>query len=88
MSTATVAAAPSSTKQPTGAELCVWERFQCSLQTSCQPIAARGDHDVTWSARVRDISVGGIGLVLGRRFEPGAGLAVDIPASATSPGET
>jgi hypothetical protein len=30
-------------------------------------------------ARIRDVSLGGIGLVLPRRFERGTGLAIDVP---------
>jgi hypothetical protein len=61
-----------------------WERYPCDLQTSCQPIAAWADKDCTWPARVRDISAGGVGLVLPRRFEPGAGLIIEIPATAST----
>src|ERR1043165_2571735 len=59
----------------------VRERRPCGLKTSCQPIAARGDKDVMWPATIRDISVASIGLVLGRRFEPGAGLAIEVPGT-------
>ena len=31
------------------------------------------------AGEVRDISTGGLCLVLGRRFEPGAGLAIEVP---------
>src|SRR5437667_7954790 len=53
----------------------VWERFPCGLQTTCQPIAARGQDELSWSAHIRDLSVGGVGVVLKRRFERGAALA-------------
>jgi hypothetical protein len=58
------------------------------LKTTCQPIAARGDKDVMWPATIRDISVSGIGLVLGRRFEPGAGLAIEVPGTDSQSGDT
>jgi hypothetical protein len=61
------------------AECRVRERHPCSLQTSCQPIAARSDKDCLWPAQLRDISSMGVGLVLRRRFERGTGLAVEIP---------
>jgi PilZ domain len=32
--------------------------------------------------RVKDISAGGIGVLVGRRFTPGAVLAVELPATA------
>jgi hypothetical protein len=69
-------------------EFRVWERFSCGLETSCQPLATRGDNDICWSARIKDISAGGMGLVLTRRFERGTGLAIEIPATATRPADT
>jgi hypothetical protein len=57
------------------------------METSCQPIAARGE-DLSWPAQLRDLSVGGMGVVLRRRFERGAGLAVEIPETPTSPATT
>jgi hypothetical protein len=71
-----------------GAECRVWERHPCDLQTSCQPIAARADGDYLWPATVRDISAGGVGLVVARRFEPGAGLVIEIPATDTTPADS
>jgi len=62
----------------------VWERFPCGLHTLCQPIAGRGDMEMSWSAQIRDLSEGGVGVVLRRRFEPGAGLAIEIPESESS----
>jgi len=61
------------------AEFRVWERQPCGIETACQPIAARGDNDMSWPAEIHDVSVAGLGLVLKRRFERGAGLAIDIP---------
>jgi PilZ domain len=66
----------------------VSSRHECGLQTSCQPIAARGDQDMSWPAEIRDLSTGGAGLVLGRRFERGAGLAIEIPETPEAPGDT
>jgi hypothetical protein len=37
-----------------------------------------------WSARIRDISVGGLGLVVGNRLEPGTGLVVGLPSKKAS----
>jgi hypothetical protein len=48
------------------------ERHPCTLETSCLR-AAGGEN--AWDARVVDISATGIGLLLGRRFEPGTLLA-------------
>src|SRR5271166_2079984 len=80
MPTLTAAVPSSSPKPPRGVELRVWERFSCGLETSCQPLAARGDNDVCWSVRIKDVSAGGMGLVLTRRFERGTSLAIEIPA--------
>jgi hypothetical protein len=71
-----------------GVEWRVRERRPCGLKTSCQPIAARGDKDVMWPATILDISVSGIGLVLSRRFETGAGLAIEVPGTESRPGDT
>jgi PilZ domain len=88
MLTLTAAAPSSSPTPPRGVELRVWERFSCGLETSCQPLAARGDNDMCWSTRIKDISVGGMGLVLTRRFERGTSLAIEIPATASTPSDT
>jgi hypothetical protein len=68
-----------------GIECRVWERQPCDLQTFCQPIAARADNDVMWPARLRDISPGGAGLVVGRRYEPRSVLAVEFPGNGAIP---
>jgi hypothetical protein len=39
--------------------------------------------DQPWAGKVLDISVAGVGLVLGRRFEPGTTLALDFGPTAT-----
>jgi hypothetical protein len=57
----------------------VYERFPSEIATQCQPLAARSDNDINWPATLRNISAGGIGLVLQRRFEPRTGLAVELP---------
>lgn len=55
----------------------VSERFSCDVAVSCQPPSAwRGGRD--WPARIRDVSSGGLRLLLRRRFEPGTGLAVEV----------
>jgi hypothetical protein len=60
-------------------QLRVWQRHNCELEVSCRPLAARGDNDPHWSAVIRDLSIAGIGLILGRRFERGTSLAIEIP---------
>jgi hypothetical protein len=66
----------------------VRERHPCELETSCQPVAARGDNDLHWPGTIRDISTAGVGVVLKRRFEPGAGLAIELPSVGDRDGET
>jgi hypothetical protein len=46
------------------------------------------DRDFIWPATITDLSTRGVGIVLGRRFEPGAGLAIELPASADRCEET
>jgi hypothetical protein len=58
------------------AERRAWVRYPCDLDSSCRPaIAAQTSR---WVAKVRNVSSGGIALALGRRFEPGALLTIDI----------
>src|SRR5438552_12907055 len=52
-------------------------RYPCDLEAITQPVALRGG-DCPWLGRVRDISLGGIGIVLAYRHEPGAFLSVEI----------
>ncbi len=47
-----------------------------ALEASCHPIASARDDP--WPAQVRDLSSGGIGLLIKRRFEPGTLLAVEL----------
>lgn len=63
---------------PLGVDCRVVERYPCNLPSACQPIAAREDRDLLWPGTIRDISTRGLGLVLARRFERGAGLAVEV----------
>jgi len=52
-------------------------RFISKLKGTCHPLAA--ERKWRWTATVRDISAGGIGLILNRRFEPGTVLRVKLP---------
>jgi PilZ domain-containing protein len=54
-----------------------WARYACSLQGQCHPITAM-EASNTWPAQTVDISAGGVGLRLCRRFEPGTLLSVDL----------
>jgi len=64
------------------------KRHTCGLRASCHPLAAWTDRDFIWPATLTDLSTRGVGIVLGRRFEPGAGLAIELPALADRCAET
>ncbi len=78
MTTATEAAAPS--RPGSRSDLRVWKRFTCDVPVSCLPPSALGGKDLKWTARIGGVSSDGLCLILRRRFEPGAGLAIDLPA--------
>jgi hypothetical protein len=64
-----------------GAERRASVRYPCSTESfstdnSCRPITARKNE--AWSAVVRDVSTGGVGIVVNRRFEPGTLLSVEL----------
>src|SRR5205085_1988087 len=66
----------------------VYERHSCDLAPPCQPPTVWGAQEFKWSATVRDVSVGGVRLHLRRRFEPGAGLAIELPGRDDGPPAT
>jgi PilZ domain len=53
-----------------------WVRHPCDLESACQPLA--GGRGAQWPARIRNLSAGGIGINVARRFEPGTVLAIDV----------
>ncbi|HYV36851.1 MAG TPA: PilZ domain-containing protein [Gemmataceae bacterium] len=59
----------------------VYERISCDLVGSCQPASAHGSEEAKWPAAIRNIGQGGVCLVLKRRYERGAGLAIELPSS-------
>lgn len=52
-------------------------RHQSTAKGSCHTLNA--SRETSWDAVVRDISAEGIGLMLGRRFEPGVLLSIELP---------
>jgi hypothetical protein len=52
-------------------------RITCDLPSVCHPLAAGPDLGLLWRGKVRDLSAGGLGLVLGRRFEVGTVVFVE-----------
>jgi hypothetical protein len=61
------------------AERRVSVRYQSSLKGSCQTLSAH--RETSWEAVIRDISPEGVGLLLSRRFEPGALLNIELTDS-------
>ena len=65
-----------------GAERRASVRYPCDpesfgVDNSCRPITVARKSE-SWAAVVRDVSTGGVGIVINRRFEPGALLSVDL----------
>ncbi|MBY0523266.1 MAG: PilZ domain-containing protein [Gemmataceae bacterium] len=65
-----------------GAERRASVRYPCdpesfSADNTCRPLTARRK-DESWTATVRDLSTGGVGIVVNRRFEPGTLLSIEL----------
>src|SRR5262245_55406065 len=58
-------------------------RLASELVTSCRP--SDSAREVSWPGKVRDMSLGGIGLVLQHRFRPGTTLDVELRDAAGKP---
>lgn len=71
---------PTNTPTSLGVDRRVWVRYSCDLESTCH--SQKGMDELSWSARVRDISRGGLNLQLNRFFEPGSTLTVDVPLGA------
>jgi hypothetical protein len=54
-------------------------RLASDLAATCRP-AGRAQ-SVSWPGKVRDISLGGVGLLMRHRFRPGTYLAVELRES-------
>jgi hypothetical protein len=57
-----------------------WVRYPCDWESACKPIA--GPSKDRWPGKIRNLSRGGIGLSLNRRFEVGAVLAIEVEGKA------
>jgi serine/threonine protein kinase len=79
------AARPAS-QSPPGPERRVHVREVSSKAGSCLPVG--GHREDNWPALVRDVSRGGVGLVLARRFEAGTVLQVWLQAGETATPES
>jgi serine/threonine protein kinase len=69
--------------EPRGAERRAFVRFPCTIGTFCSTtsVLEEAEAEDSWPATVQDLSTGGIGLVVSRRFEPGTVLAVNLEGS-------
>jgi hypothetical protein len=63
-------------------------RYRCDLAASCRPVAAWLARDRNSPATISELSTRDLGLMVGRRFEAGAGLGVQLPPSAAQCDET
>jgi hypothetical protein len=61
---------------PRGAERRASVRYASRAEVTCAPLART--REATWAARIQDISASGLCLRLGRRFEPGTLLVVEL----------
>jgi hypothetical protein len=61
-------------------------RYPCTLKTCFQLIGR--DRDAGWPASVQNLSAGGIGLVLARRFEPGTLVSLRLEGVVEGSGHT
>jgi len=66
----------SETSYPVEIKSRVQERLAWGLETSCRLVSPK---EQNWSALVRDLSRGGVGLVLDSYLEAGSELAIEIP---------
>jgi PilZ domain len=73
-----VGLAQASAESILGEERRVWIRYPSMAQTTCQPAAPANSTPIT--ARVRDISRGGIHLLVDRWFEAGMLLSIQLPS--------
>jgi hypothetical protein len=64
---------------PAGEERRVWVRHPADLKTTCQ--TAESPAQAPLAAQVRNISQGGISLLVGQTFEPGEMLSIELPAA-------
>jgi serine/threonine protein kinase len=79
---------PKLTSEFSGPERRAWVRFGLRVggwAVVDPDVHAGGGSDEMWPLVVRDVSAGGIGVLLARRFEPGAELSVELVLGAGRP---
>lgn len=79
MSTGMISPPGGVAETPLRTECRVYPRHAVDVNTSCQPA---GNNEMRWEAVVRDVSQGGVRLVLRRRFERNTCLAMELPGKA------
>lgn len=60
-----------------------WVRYSCDVATYCLPSV--GGDEVRWESWIRDISRGGMQLVVDRRFESGTILRIEVVGNEDLP---
>jgi serine/threonine protein kinase len=78
--TSAAAAAGPSRGKPDRTDRRATVRYPSQQEGVCQPLG--GDKELKWSARIRDVSADGIGLILNRCFEPRTLLLVELRQTA------
>jgi serine/threonine protein kinase len=82
---ATAGKARGSSSRAPEAERRVSVRYPCTLETRCNRNNSihpgEADAQDSWEGAVKDVSAGGIGLLLSRRFEPGTILTAELRTS-------
>jgi serine/threonine protein kinase len=72
-----------------GQERRAWVRYQCSLETSCNLHTSVHRDQIElqdrWQATLQNLSVGGVGLILTRRFERGTMLTLELQGKEEAP---
>ena len=61
-----------------------WIRYRTDVETFCHAVTGRKEADVWWQGQVRDLSRGGVGLMLDRWFPLGTLLMIELPSRGTS----
>src|SRR5271170_4583911 len=57
-----------------------WVRHPIALRGQCQPVTSL-EASLRWPIHTADVSAGGVGVVVCRRFEPGTLLALSLTAA-------
>ena len=58
------------------------ERFPCNVMVCCRPVGGPGARH-NWPTTIFNVSRGGVGLVVRRRFEPNTLLFIDLQITTT-----